>query len=277
MKFHVRIILAIVISVQVGQSYAQALLSPPKNGQVYVIAHRGAHNGIPENSLPAYEKAIALNCDFVEIDVRTTKDDQFVSIHNSTIDAYVQNQTGRVSEMTLAELKELDIGVKIGKKWTGTRIPTFEEVLNLCKDRIGIYLDLKDAAPSGLIALIEKYQMQDQIVWCVPGNRHKTIMEIKRECPKCIPMPDPGEEKNLEKVMFAYKPRVVASMMKYYSKSFGKSVHDQNALVFVDDSADELKELHSEWKQLIKWNVDGIQTDHPEELNHFLLNKENRK
>jgi|GEM_PF-3563182 len=48
-------------------------LAAPKNGNTYVIAHRGAHVGIPENSLPAYQKAIDLGCDFVEIDVRTTR------------------------------------------------------------------------------------------------------------------------------------------------------------------------------------------------------------
>jgi len=50
------------------------------------------HNGIPENSLAAYQKAIDLGCDFVEIDVRTTKDGRFVSVHNSTIDSYVEGK-----------------------------------------------------------------------------------------------------------------------------------------------------------------------------------------
>ncbi len=44
----------------------------PKHGNIYVIAHRGVHHGIPENTLPAYQKAIELGADFVEIDVRTT-------------------------------------------------------------------------------------------------------------------------------------------------------------------------------------------------------------
>ena len=61
---------------------------------VYVIAHRGAHKNMPENSLPAYRKAIDLGCDFVEIDVRTTKDGRFVSMHNSGIDEYVQGSGG---------------------------------------------------------------------------------------------------------------------------------------------------------------------------------------
>jgi len=63
---------------------ADDVLPPPKNGVMYVVAHRGAHKGIPENTLAAYAKAIEFGCDFVEIDVRTTKDGVLVSIHNET-------------------------------------------------------------------------------------------------------------------------------------------------------------------------------------------------
>ena len=80
--------------------FGTASLKEPKNG-VYVIAHRGAHNGIPENSLAAYRKAIDLGCDFVEIDVRTTKDGKFVSIHNSRVDEYVTGVKAKVSDLIL--------------------------------------------------------------------------------------------------------------------------------------------------------------------------------
>ena len=135
-------------------SYSQ--LPAPKNERTYVIAHRGVHTGIPENSLPAYQKAIDLGCDFVEIDIRTTSDHQFVSVHNSTIDAYVEGITGKVKDLTLAELKALDIGAKVGEKWKKTRIPTFEEILRLCQGKIGIYLDLKEVDPEALLPVIRK-------------------------------------------------------------------------------------------------------------------------
>jgi glycerophosphoryl diester phosphodiesterase len=52
---------------------------PPNQGGIYVIAHCGAHRGIPENTLAAYQKAIQIGADFVEIDLRTTKDGEFIS------------------------------------------------------------------------------------------------------------------------------------------------------------------------------------------------------
>ncbi len=89
----------------------------PRSGKIYVIAHRGAHVGIPENSLPAFQKAIDLGCDFVEIDTRATKDGKIVSVHNATIDQYVSGETGRVKNFTLAELKQFSIGEKTGPEW----------------------------------------------------------------------------------------------------------------------------------------------------------------
>lgn len=176
-----------------------SLLPQPRNAGIYVVAHRGAHNGIPENSLPAYEKAIELGCDFVEIDVRTTKDGELISVHNSRIDRYVTNDSGKVSAKTLAELKKLDIGARIGAKWTGTRIPTVEEILQLCKGRIGIYLDLKDVAIPQLYALIKKYKMENDVLWYVGYDEENTIREIRTLCPACLLMPDPGKQKTLSR------------------------------------------------------------------------------
>jgi hypothetical protein len=51
-------------------------LPQPRHGGVYVVAHRGAHNGIPENTIAAYKAAIEMGVDFVEIDLRTTRDCQ---------------------------------------------------------------------------------------------------------------------------------------------------------------------------------------------------------
>ena len=157
-KFTILLFLGFLFLNNSGLLYAQKENNTPsfrkaKHG-VYVIAHRGAHVGIPENSLAAYQKAIDLGCDFVEIDVRTTKDGHFVSMHNSTIDEYVNGAKGKVSEHTLAELKLLDIGSRVGSEWKDTRVPTFEEILKLCQGKIGIYLDLKAASIPALVKII---------------------------------------------------------------------------------------------------------------------------
>lgn len=245
-------------------------LRKPKN-QIYVIAHRGAHQGIPENSLAAYQKAIDLGCDFVEIDVRTTKDGKFVSVHNSSIDNYVEGKTGNVRSMTLAELKELDIGARYGEEWKNTRIPAFEEILNLCQGKIGIYLDLKDAPIPELMEIIRKYKMENDIVWYIPYQYLMQTENIEELFGSSFPMPDPHSEKNLKLLFEKCNVAVVATDMGELSESFVNEAHKNGAKVFVD----EKECTESEWKTIIGWGTDGIQTDKPTELIEFL--KHNRK
>jgi glycerophosphoryl diester phosphodiesterase len=241
--------------------HAELGLKPPKHGGVYVVAHRGAHEGIPENSLAAYQKAIDLGCDFVEIDVRTTKDGKFVSVHNSSIDAYAPGKTGKVKDMTLDELRALDIGLRVGEQWKGTKIPTFEEILDLCKGKIGIYLDLKEAPVPELVSIIKAKGMEKDVIWYVGG---KDLADLKSSCPECFEMPDPGPEKNLAKLLETEKPRIVASVWKQFSKSFVDACHAANAIVICDEEGTEC------WKDMLTWGTDGIQTDHPEQLIQYL-------
>lgn len=270
------IIMLYIVLLGHAYGYPQNGLPKPKNGNTYVIAHRGAHNGIPENSLAAYQKAIDLECDFVEIDIRTTKDGEFVSVHNSTIDAYVMEQKGKVKDYTLSQLRAMDIGIKVGEKWRDTKIPTFEEILALCQDKIGIYLDLKEPDPKALIPIIKKYHMQEAIVWYLPASAHSELMAIKTNCPECLIMPDPGTKKNINKVLKGYSPKYMASDMDHISKSFVKKLHSKGVTVFVDDDEDDPKKWQREWQKLMKLGVDGIQTDQPEALIKFLSSQENR-
>lgn len=272
--FQKSIILLFLISIS-GSTYSQrkwvdCSLREAKNG-TYVIAHRGAHTGIPENSLPAYQKAIDLGCDFVEIDIRTTKDGKFVSIHNSSVNEYVKGIKGKVSELTLQELRSLDIGINRGSAWKNTKIPTFEEILDLCHDKIGIYLDLKAAPVSQLVDKIKEKGMEKEIVWYIPASDINNINELKTSCPSCILMPDPGAEENIKTVVRKFNVCLIATDMGKLSNKFVDTAHSCNTMVI----ADEKKGNEAEWRQMLEWKTDGIQTDRPEEL-ISLLKSQNR-
>lgn len=252
-------LLAIVGSI-IGCSTSKTLpIKPPKHGGVYVVAHRGAHNGIPENTIPAYQKAIDLGVDFVEIDVRMTKDHHFVSCHNEEIDKYTVGATPeKISEMTLAEVRALDVGSRIGPQWQGTQIPTFEEILDLVKGKCGIYLDLKNAPVAPLIEMIKARGMEHDVIWY--AYKDSDFIDIKKICPECVIMPDPGPEKNLAELIEKFHPDVIASTWKYLSAGFVETCHNAGAIVIVDDHGPET------WNDILKWGTDGIQTNEPAEL-----------
>ncbi len=250
-------------------SQQSSYLPKPKNGNTYVVAHRGAHNGIPENTLAAYQKAIDLGCDFVEIDIRKTKDGRFVSVHNKTIDAYTEGQIkGKVGNFTLAELKQLNIGKRIGPEWEKERIPTFEEVLKLCKGKIGIYLDLKEPDVKAQIDIIKSYDMQRNIIWYIPASRMKVIKEVKNYCNECLIMPDPGSKKNIQRVVEKVHPLLLATDMGELSEDYIKIAGKLNVKIITDDQKGNMEE----WKRILKMGTDGIQTDNPKELIDFLNN-----
>ncbi len=250
-----------------------APIRAPRNGGVYVVAHRGAHRGIPENTLAAYRKAIELGADFVEIDVRTTKDGKFVSVHNSTVDAYTKDAKGEVRNMTLAELKALDIGSRVDPKWKDERIPTFEEVLDVCKGKIGIYLDLKDAPVAPLVAAIQERGMERDVLWYAG---YSEIREARKFLPGALIMVDPAPKADLPAIIEKFDLEVIAPVWRNLNKRMVGESHALKAIIIVDeDFGKVLMDLAKDrkpacWRTGLEWGVDGFQTDSPEELIAYL-------
>lgn len=107
-----------------------------------IIAHRGASGELPENTLPAFAAALEAGADMCELDVQLSRDGAAVVIHDDTVER-TTNGTGAVSTMTLAEIRNLDAGVKFGAAFAGTRIPTLDEVLTLAHGRCALNIELK--------------------------------------------------------------------------------------------------------------------------------------
>jgi glycerophosphoryl diester phosphodiesterase len=102
------------------------------------VAHRGASAQEAENSLPAFEAAIAAGADVVEFDVRMTADDVAVVMHDPEVDRTTDGR-GLVRDLTLAEIKRLRIRGR-GE----AEVPTLGEVLRCCSGRIGVDVEIKN-------------------------------------------------------------------------------------------------------------------------------------
>src|SRR5258708_47839 len=98
--------------------------------QVVVISHRGEHLAHPENTLPAFQAAIDAKADYFELDVRTTSDGHLVLMHDATVDR-TTNGHGAVRDMTFDQIRALDAGARFGPQFAGTKVPTFDEALQL--------------------------------------------------------------------------------------------------------------------------------------------------
>jgi len=131
--------------------------------QVVAISHRGEHLRNPENTIPAFEEAIRDGADFIEVDVRTTSDGKLVLSHDGKVDRRT-NGRGEVSKMTFAEIRALDAGIKSGPQFAGTKVPTFDEALDLARGKIGIYVDVKQASAKDLVEHIGRHDMNEHVV-----------------------------------------------------------------------------------------------------------------
>ncbi|WP_286149043.1 glycerophosphodiester phosphodiesterase family protein [Paenibacillus sp. FSL R5-0490] len=106
------------------------------------IAHRGASALAPENTLASFEKAIEMGFDYIELDVRLSKDKQLVVIHDANVLRTTDGE-GLIEELTVKDLKKLDAGSWFSPAYAGEKIPLLTEVLKQASGKIGIIIEMK--------------------------------------------------------------------------------------------------------------------------------------
>ena len=127
------------------------------------IAHRGASAYAPEHTLAAYQLALEMGADYVEQDLQVTKDGILVCLHDATLERTtdvekvypnraveidregVRHRVWRVSDFTLAEIKQLDAGSWFASDFLGATVPTFQEAIDLLQGGAGLYIETKDS------------------------------------------------------------------------------------------------------------------------------------
>ena len=239
--------------------------------RILVVAHRGAHEEAPENTLAAFRKAIELGCDYVEVDVRRTKDGALVLMHDRSVDR-TTNGTGNVADLTLADIRALDVGIKRGAQWAGERVPTFDEALTLCKGKVRIYVDNKAGPPDQVIAEIEKHKMlKDVVIYDSP----EACREFKKLRSKVWIMP--GHPKSVEAIAELardLKPETLDGNVRDWTQELADAAHRADIQVWVDNLGKNDNETG--FRKSLAMGVDAIQTDHPGLLLRFLKEKGRR-
>jgi glycerophosphoryl diester phosphodiesterase len=114
------------------------------HGRVQILAHRGASAYAPENTLSAFRVAIDQRADWLELDVQQSKDGQLVVFHDLRMER-TTNGHGNLRDLTLEQIQALDAGSWFDAKFAGEKVPTFEEVVALARERgIKIFPEIKD-------------------------------------------------------------------------------------------------------------------------------------
>ncbi|WP_077358778.1 glycerophosphodiester phosphodiesterase [Virgibacillus halodenitrificans] len=107
------------------------------------FAHRGSLTEAPENTLPAFQKAIEHGAKAIELDVQLTKDQQLIVCHDHKLTRFNSQSTKRIKDMTLAEIKEIDVSSSL-QEYKGTTLATLSEVLEICPNNLLINIEIKN-------------------------------------------------------------------------------------------------------------------------------------
>ncbi len=146
------------------------------------IAHRGYSEKYPENTLPAFKKAIEAGADMIELDVHLSKDDRIVVIHDNRIDR-TSSGRGRVADLTFKQLKQYNYNN--GMDVSGVvDIPSLEEVMDLVGDRTLLNIEIKKSRSGRegigklLIDVLKNKDFIDRVI--VSSFDDAALLEIKK-------------------------------------------------------------------------------------------------
>ena len=286
--------LIIIALILVAVLTAAAVLTSPApefaffdSDRPMVIAHQGGEGLRPSNTMLAFENAVALGVDVLEMDVHSTADGALVLIHDDTVDRTTDG-SGRVNDLTLAEIQQLDAG----DYWTpdegatypyrgqGVRIPTLDEVLTAFP-QMKYNIEIKQVEPSIAAALCETLRFHNLTDQALIASFHPTAMnEFRAACPEVATSMVEAEIRPffiLNTVFLGglYRPPGAAFQVPEYSGSlhvltprFVRGAHANNVAVHpwtIDDAAD--------MRRFLDMGVDGIITDRPDVMIEVLKDR----
>lgn len=240
-----------------------------------ILAHRGASAHAPENTLAAFELALAQGAHGVELDAKLSADGVVVVIHDATVDR-TTNGKGRVSQLTLAALRELDAGSFFSQEFSGEKIPTLAEVFEAIGNRGYINVELtnystpRDGLADKVCDLVKQFGLEEHILFSsfLPSNLKRTRSLL------------PNTPRGL---------LALGGWTGWWARSFGFNFGDYQALHpnLRDTTPQQIARVHrlkryinvytvnlvEDMRRLINWGVDGIITDEPKLAKELIAEK----
>jgi len=232
--------------------------------EIIKIGHRGAAGLAPENTLFAIDSGLSYHVNYIEIDVRETRDGQIIVMHDKTVDR-TTNGTGAVDDLTYPEIAELDASQGF-KQYSVVKVPLLRDVLLRIKESTAkLLIEIKDPSLypdilSKIEAILKETQTLDQVA--IFSFDKSILGKAKGMFPKV--------ETGVFSISFEYTFQNVEYISPnwisvLYFPSIIDSIHKhgKKVLVWTPDNAFWMK-------YLLKWKVDGIITNRPDILNSVL-------
>lgn len=238
---------------------------------MFVIAHRGANKFAPQNTIEAFRKAAELDSDGVETDVRTTKDGHLILCHNSAVNG-TSDGTGKIKNMYLGEIINLDFGSWFGGKFENTAIPTLDDFFRTMKetDMKIINIELKpekgkENLVGRVISKAEDYGLKDRLmISSFDAGLLIKAKEISPDVKTGYLYPYYGNivlAKFFDPVYKAMKNRIefILPQYSYVTRELIQKAHKYGVKVaaWTVNNINLIRRFH-------EWEMDGVITDYPD-------------
>ena len=236
---------------------------------ILAFAHRGDHLSGPENTMAAFEGAVALGYRYLETDIHCSRDGYLLAFHDDSLDR-VTDRTGRIAEMDYAEIRKARVAGE-------HPIPSLEDLLTTFPDTF-INIDMKaDATVAPFKALIKRLRCQDRI--CVGAFSHRRLQSLRADYPHVCTSLSPKEVLWAKLRSFHFPtPKIRGACAQIPEQAGRLALLDERMLetwrklelpVHVW-TINEPKDMN----RLIDLGVDGIMTDDAAQLKSVLGNRE---
>lgn len=231
-----------------------------------IVAHRGASQLAPENSLAAFDIAIEKGADIIEFDIHFSRDNQIIVYHDYYL-GRTENGTGFIGDYSLAELRAFDIGTQFNENFEGEKIPTLSDVLDIGKGKVRFEIELRCPTPSFLKNVIDQISQVSMINDVEITSPHTPLLAyVKKNNPKIrtgvffnsFPswMTTNLGQQHIIDWMALLDAQVVHLPFTLLDKDFIDRLHSQNFIIHGSDLNNE-----SEIKKAIHLEVDQFSTD----------------
>jgi len=224
---------------------------------VEIAFHRGASRYAPENTRPAFEKAIRMGADYVEFDIRASEDGEYFILHDGHLDRTTDGKSP-IAQTASRAIRALDAGSWFGRPYQGAKVPTLDETLQLLKGRTKLYVDAKAIPPQDLARKLEAYDLVDQaVVYQSPGYL-RALRSINAAIRGLCPLSDPDQ---VDALCATVRPYAFDASWEILSEELIRRCHEKNVKVFSDAIGEH--ERVEEYLRAMDWGIDVIQTDCP--------------
>ncbi|WP_438825385.1 glycerophosphodiester phosphodiesterase family protein, partial [Bacillus sp. JJ353] len=237
--------------------------APSDSYHPFMIAHRGASAVEPEHTLLSYERAVKDKADYIEIDLRQTKDGKLVAIHDKDV-ARTTNGKGKVQDLKLSELKKLNAG-------KGQKILTIEEIIKKLGKSTNYYIETREGENGHLVMekqlvnILEKYDLISENKAVVESFSEQSLQKI-RSINKNIPLTRLLRDDEVSRLTpdSLRKMKTYASAAGPNAKLVNEAVvnmfHKENMQIHVFFDAENENSLT---KKMLQLKVDGLFTNNP--------------